>query len=195
MADIDIINSALVKLGEQPLVAVSDPSVPGRLANRTYADLRDALLVEFPWNFAIKRASLAADPTTPEWGFNFSYNFPSDLLRLVSINNESDMEWANEGRAILTDIEAPLEIKYVANVPTEKMDATFRDALAARLAMEWAEPLSQTTSVGQQMATLYRNKLGVARTADGQQDRIQRIDAPDFINARFEGNPALGVIR
>ena len=66
-----------------------------------------------------------------------------------------------------------------------EMEATFREALAARLAMEWAEPLSQTSTVGEQMASLYRNKLQVARVADGQEDRIKSIHAPDFIDARF----------
>ena len=60
-SDIGIINGALSKLGEVPILAVTDNTEPGRLANRTYNDIRDALLREFPWNFAIKRASLAAD--------------------------------------------------------------------------------------------------------------------------------------
>lgn len=184
-ADIDIINVALSKLGEQNLLSITDPSPPGRLANRTYDDIRDAMIREYPWNFATKRASLAAEVTAPVWGFARSFALPSDLLRLISINNTSDQEWRNEGGKVVTDMTAPLEIRYVALVPVDLMDSTFREALAARLAMEWAEPLAQTTSVANSMATLYRNKLQVARVSDGQEDRLQTIDAPDFIDARF----------
>ncbi len=184
-ASIDIINAALSKLGEQALTSVTDQSPAGRLANRTYEDIRDALLREFPWNFATKRASLAADPVAPVWEFSFSYNLPSDSLRLVRINNEFDANWRNEGGAILTDLEAPLEIVYVALVLEGEMDATFREALAARLALEWAEALTQTSTVANSMAALYRNKLQVARTADGQTDRLRVIVSDDFIQARF----------
>ena len=184
-ADIDIINAALSKLGEQPLASVADQSPPGRLANRTYVDIKQALLREFPWNFAIKRVALAVDAAAPVWGFDFAYNLPGDLLRLISLDNSSDYDWRNEGGQIVTDITTPLKIKYVADVLEGKMDATFREALAARLAMEWAEPLSQTSTVVQQMTSLYRNKLQVARIADGQEDRLTVIDAPDFIDARW----------
>jgi len=184
-ADTDIINAALSKLGEQNLIGVTDQSPAGRLANRTYADIRDALWREYPWNFAMKRASLAANAAAPVWGFSYAYQLPSDLLRLVELSNDSDEDWRNESGTVVTDITAPLKILYVGTVLEGAMDATFREALAARLAMEWAEPLTQTSSVGDQMATLYRNKLQVARVSDGQEDRQRVIDAPDFIDARY----------
>ncbi len=184
-ADIDIINAALSKLGEQNLTSVTDASPPGRLANRTYPDIRDALLREHSWNFAVKRASIAADTATPVWEFALQYTLPGDCLRLLELSNTANLDWRLEGNKILTDLAAPLLIKYVARVLEGGMDATFREALAARLAMEWAEPLSQTTSVADAMATLYRNKLQVARAADGQEDRLRAIDASEFVEARW----------
>ena len=68
-ADIDIINAALSKLGEQALLSVADQSVPGRLANRTYKDIKEALLREYPWNFTPKRISLTAAAAAPVGGF------------------------------------------------------------------------------------------------------------------------------
>jgi len=184
-SDIEIINNALSKLGEQNLLAITDPSPAGRLANRTYEDLRDSMLREFAWNFATTRASLAAEVDVPLWEFANSYVLPPDCLRLISVNNPGDLEWRNERNRIVTDITAPLEIKYVARVLVSAFDSTFREALSARLAMEWAEPLSQTTSVASAMANLYQNKLRVARVADGQEDRQQIIEAVGFIEARF----------
>lgn len=185
-AEIDLINSGLAKLGEQALLSVTDDSPAGRLANRHYPDLRDALLREYPWNFATRRASLAAETTAPDWEFANSYPLPSDCLRVVALNNPDMISWRNENRRILTDLSAPLQIKYVAQITdVNAMDPAFRDTLAARLAMEWAEPLAQTTTVQNAMSTLYRNKLQVARVADGQEDDQQILDAPSYIDARF----------
>lgn len=184
-SDIDVINSALSKLGEQPILAVTDPSPPGRLANRTYNDIRDALLREYVWNFATKRASLAADAVAPEWGYARAFSFPSDFLRLISINNDFDQDWRSEGGRIVTDMTAPLQIKYVALVSVDSMDSTFREALAARLAMDWAESLTQTSTVVASMSAMYKNKLQVARVSDGQEDRLKIIDANELIEARF----------
>jgi len=185
MADIDIVNAALSKLGEQPLLAMTDASVPGRLANRTYEDIKDALVREFPWNFAMKRTSLAADPVAPAWGFAYKFNLPGDCMRVVDIENDYNYDWRVEGGTIVTDLSAPLNIRYVGDVLEGAMEATFREALAARLAMEWAEPLSATTSLANSMATLYKNKLQVARAADGQEDRLRAIDVSLFIDSRY----------
>ncbi len=184
-SDTDVVNSALSKLGERPILTIGEASPAGRIAGRTYNDIRDALLREFPWNFATKRASLAASAAAPVWGFARKFVLPADNLRLIEIKNSGDQEWRNEGGAIVTDMTAPLEIRYVARVPVDSMDSAFRDALAARLAMEWAEPLAQTTTVVNSMAAFYKNKLQVARVADGQEDRQRVIDAPGFIEARW----------
>jgi len=184
-ADIDVINSALSKLGEQNLVNTTDVSPAGRLATRTYADIRDALLREFPWNFALKRAAIAANAATPTWGYAYAYNLPTGCLRVVEVENAGGEEWRNEGRMIVTDIGAPLNLLYIGSVEVGEMDSTFREALAARLAMEWAEPLTQTTSVVDQMAGLYRNKLNVARSADSQTEKVRAVDANAFTDARW----------
>ena len=64
--DIDIVNAALIRLGERTIVSFADAVKPAQLAGALYADLRDALLREHPWNFAIRREWLAipaiADP-------------------------------------------------------------------------------------------------------------------------------------
>ncbi len=183
-SDIDVINSALNKLGEPTITSVADNNRVSRLANRDYPIIRDALLRQYDWNFATRRASLAADAEAPEWGFSFQYPLPSEFLRLIMVRNSSDREWRIEGRFILTDLSAPLEILYVKRVAVDDFDPAFYEALAQLLAMEWAEAITQTTSVADQMATFYRNKLQVARTADGQEDREQNITASGFIDAR-----------
>ncbi len=185
-SSVEIVNVALAKLGEQAILAFNDDSVPGRLAQRDYDHYRDALLSEYPWNFAIKRAELAIELPAPTYEFANKYRMPVDLLRLIEVDNPHNWPWRREGDHVLTDMAAPLRIKYVArNTNPAEYPSYFAEALAGRLAMEWAEGLTGTRTVVEQMASLYRNKLQVARVADGQEDSPRQLVTSTFIDVRF----------
>lgn len=185
-SDVEVANAALAKLGEPGLLSFADDSVAGRLASRTFADIRDTLLREYPWNFATKRASLAAEVATPLWGFARQYPVPPDFLRLLEMENPNKWDYNIEGGKILTDLTPPLNIRYIRRVEAvDEMDLNFREALAARLAAEWAESLTQTTTVTEQMNALYTQKLRIARAADGQEDDHRALETTSFIDARW----------
>ena len=56
---VGICNRALEKLGGGYIAALTEASKEARALNRAYDYVRDAVLRAHPWNFAIKRASLA----------------------------------------------------------------------------------------------------------------------------------------
>ena len=185
-SETEIANAALDKLGEPPLTSFDDESRGARLAKRTYADLRDALLREYPWNFAMHRAELAADEDGPEWGYTYRYPLPADFLRQIEIYNPNAAEWRMEGGAILTDLGAPLQLRYIRRITdVNAMDFDFREALSARLAMEWAQALTQDGSTVERMAALYEAKLRTARAADGHEEEPRALETTTFIDARW----------
>ena len=57
--DVDIVNAALIRLGERTIASLADAVKPAQLANAIFAELRDALLREHPWNFAVRRTQLS----------------------------------------------------------------------------------------------------------------------------------------
>jgi len=185
-SETEIANSAFDKLGEPPLTSFDDDSRGGRLAKRTYADLRDSLLREFPWNFAMTRAELAASVTAPVYEYTNAFPMPADFLRLIELYNPSAYDWRMESGAVVTNIGAPLQIRYLRRV-TEvgSMDLAFREALAARLALEWSQPLTQDGALTKQMAELYEAKLRTARAADGQEEVPRALETPSFVEARW----------
>jgi hypothetical protein len=185
-SDVEIVNNALSKLGEQPLLSFDDDSEPARLATRTYADTRDDLLRTNPWNFATRRAQIAAETTAPVYEFARSYPVPSDFLKLIELDNPNRWPFKLEEGRILTDIASPINIRYIFRVTdADAMDVSFREALSARLAMDWAEPLAATTTLTQQMAALARQKLSNALALDAQEDPPEPLRSTSFIRARF----------
>ena len=64
-SQLDICNSALVKLGGMPKVSTSDGSKEGILLEARFSFAKDYVLREHPWKCAIKRVALAPLPATP----------------------------------------------------------------------------------------------------------------------------------
>ena len=190
-SDVSIVNAALIKLGEATITSLTQDSKPARLANAVYSDLRDAVLMAHPWNFALAEASLAADGTSPTWTYDYRYALPetpSKCLRVLRIEDDDQegVEWEVFGRYIHTDQGAPLRIKYVAQVTDAgQYTPLFVETLAARLAAELAEPLKQSSSMTQAMWELYERKLAQARSADAQEGTPQNITANEWLAARL----------
>lgn len=154
-----IANRALTKLGAARILSMDDDNTQGRAVSSLYDTVRDAELRAKNWRFAIKRASLPALSTTPAWGFSVQYQLPSDCLRIVQVGEYylgpsmadyrtgPDIPFRIEGQQILTDIDAPLKVRYIFREtdPTH-FDACFVEAFACRLAAELAEPLTQSNT-------------------------------------------------
>jgi hypothetical protein len=114
-SDIDIVNRALIKLGQGMIDAFDDETDTARAASALYYHNRNMLLRKIPWNFARKWAALAqlaaaplnldiitpADRGTGQVNFGFAYQLPNDCLRVHRFSPK-DMVWRVIGRTIYT---------------------------------------------------------------------------------------------
>lgn len=184
-SEVEIANSALILVGAEPINTLSDTnSKEARLCNRLFADLRDRLLAHHPWNFAIKRAELAQTSTTPVFGFDFSYQRPSDCLRILD-SNLGDEKWAEESDEILANF-SNMKIKYIAKVTdVSKWSQGFEEAFAYKMALYLAPSLSRssalTTSIKQDYLVILRD----AKSQDAQASGVTQIEADEWLNSRF----------
>lgn len=145
-SDVGICNRALQRVGQPRIISLADESVAARACNAAYESLRDAALRSHPWSFAVKRASLAADSAAPAFGPALAYSWPTDALRIL-LPNDSDLDWIVEGRKILSDWDAPLEIRYIARITDPNtMDPLFREFLSAYIGAEICEELTQSNN-------------------------------------------------
>lgn len=176
---VDVANRALTKLGAARITSLSDDNKQARSINSCFSTLLDAELRQNRWTFAIKRAELPALSETPTFGFNYQYALPADFLRLdmindmypsVSLDNYISTEvadYAIENKMILTDLEAPLKIRYGANVSDPNLwDSLFIEALACRLAAEICEDLTQSSGKRTQAWNEYKQALQAGKRAN-----------------------------
>ena len=164
VADVDIVNLALIKLGSPTISALTDTAKRAVTMNAIYTQNRDAELRSNAWSFALHRDSLSASTTAPAHTYDHAYPLPSDCLRLYDV--DEGQEYQVEGNAILTNYDAPLKIRYVRNVSESEFDPLFVEALSCRLASAACEAITQSNSKMTRMEELHTRAIDEAVMAD-----------------------------
>ena len=183
VSTVDICNRALQKLGHTKITSLDDDVKAARESQRAYALVRDAVFRDHPWNCLLARASLAALSETPAWGFANQYQLPVDCLRVLEV--DTDCVWRIEGRRILTDAGAPLNVVYVRQEDDpEQYDLLLVEALASRLAVELAESLTQSNTKRELAERAYLEVLSQGRRADAQEGSARRLFRSSWLEAR-----------
>lgn len=185
---VSICNQALDLLGADPITSLDDDTEAARVCKRNLAGCIDAVLRAYPWNPAMKRASLAASPTPPSWGYTFAYPLPVDHLRLWAIEGEDDggLDYRIEDGTILTDAGSPLNILYIARITDpNKFDPMLSEAIAAKMSSVIAFKLTGSSSRSEALSVLYRQRLRFAREIDASETRTARIVTHDWIEERI----------
>jgi hypothetical protein len=179
MDQVAICNLALGWLGANPITSIDDASVTAELCKANWDAVRDVVLEAREWTFAIKRASLAADATAPEYYWGLRYQLPSTCVRVLDADDGSgyaDFEWVKEGQYILTNQAAPLRIRYVERVEdTALWSAGFGMAMAYRLAFAICIALTENRSQQNDLWALFQKSLTEAARMDGMQGRSEHV--------------------
>lgn len=198
MDPLQVVNLGLQWIGKDPIASLDNPS--GKVAERVaaaYAGLRDAVLEERDWTFAIERLSLNKDAQAPAFGFTARFLLPARVLRVItaaepagtpgvidafaaSIYGASNgLEWQKEGRYLVANTSAAtLNVRAVVQVEDSALwSPGFCQALAARIAAEFAVPMTDNRSLQVDMWKLYDLKLREAGLQDGRQGRSERLRA------------------
>jgi hypothetical protein len=183
-SDLGIVNSALIKLGVEIISALPGVTRQGLLANEQLSKIREELLYEHPWNFAMKRASLTATGTPAVFEFAYEYTLPGDCLRVWCTQYEEDFYQVEGGK--LYSNYSDVKIRYIANIsdPT-KFSPTFAELLSLKLAADLAFVLVQSNALKNTLLQEYVVKLRDHRSTDAQENPSYPLTDDLFIESRF----------
>jgi len=180
---VEICNSALVKIGVEPIGSFSEDSKAARVLATQYPLIRDSLLQDHYWNFAIKTVALAKLPTQDLGGRGTKFALPNDYEQAIKLLSnrfykiESGVLIAQEDVAIL---------KYVwKNTDTSTYTSLFKEALAWAIAGDIAFLMVQSTTLADRVQETARKKKLDAASVDAQEDFIDNVHADDFIEGRY----------
>jgi len=190
---VDICNLALDLLQvDDPVTDIDNPSTKTEeLCSRWYDNTRREALRAHSWNFAIKRAQLAQDSTSPAFGYSAAFNLPADYIRLMYVTlNDVNAEQildpqsysVEDGQILIGGIRSvtpdALNIVYTYdadNVP--RFDPLFTAYFYTLLAQNMAYSASQSNTNIQRINGLMDQIESKAKAMDGQESPPRRRES------------------
>jgi len=151
MSKIEIINRALLKLGEPPVSSLSDAAF-GKSYDMIYKDIKKLLLSAYPWRFACALKQLVR--SDEKFGQRFMYQLPEDCLLLLKVvdadANMALKRYEIAGQAIVVETALSIAAEYVKDQDDDAVfSPLFKEALASKLAAELAMRLKHSANFKQ----------------------------------------------
>lgn len=188
--EVDICNSALVKLGALPVNDLNDDTKEARLCRFQYPKIRDSVLRSAPWSFALKRKALAITPSYPqEFGVSdmSAFVLPEDCVRVWKLYDRNT-KYMIQGRLLLADSDEA-QIFYVSNnIPVSQYDASFCEAVANMLAADLCYSLTQSLTARKAYEDSGEYWISQARSFNSQEVTPDSFQFDMFLDARIGGN-------
>ena len=177
MADkVGIANQALKLCGASRITSFEDDTPEGESIRTFYGSSKETVLAAFPWYCAKERASLAASPAAPVFGFSYEYALPDGFLNVVELKGYGPYDdWSREGNKFLSNQAGPLQIVYTTNVAESLMTPDLVKALAAYLGAELALDLMESSSRHDNLMQRYTMALDQAQMNNSRSRRTQQI--------------------
>jgi len=185
-SDLEICNKALIKIGNTPVGSLEDNKKAARLCKSSWDSVKNQILRDHAWNFAVKRATLDSGTESTVWGFSHKHTVPNDMLRLLEIRDSRVGDYQLEEKSILSN-DSVLDIRYIRKVPAEEdiTDDLFIDAASARLAFEICEALTQSDGKKKIVWAEYIDALARAKKVDGQENPPVPFSEDNWISIRY----------
>lgn len=175
------------------ITSLTEGSPNANRCNEQYAKLRDQMLRKHLWNFAKERVKLAQLSETPVSGFDYQYQLPSDLMRVLAVHDNDasrgTIRYEIKGDRILSDANE-IYLIYVRRVtdPNE-MDELFRECLAIALAEDLALAVTGSQPLQERMRGKLRSEIATAKGADAIEDWPEQFPESSWLSARG-GSPS-----
>lgn len=191
---IAIINVAMRRLGQEPIVSLTEGSRAANLASPHYDELLPVMTRSNQWNWATKRVELARSARTPVSTFDYQFFMPADNLRTVVVSASdlgvTDLDYKlahddTDGDVLLTD-STQVFLTYVASITDPaRMPPDFRYALSMAIARDLAYPLTSSAGIADRMDQAAQAAWMRAVSTDAIEDMPDRRPEGSWVQSRY----------
>lgn len=183
---VGICNIGLIEIGEDPIASLDDNRKAAILCKSRYDQVRRDLLRAHTWNFARKRAQIANATTAPAFGFSTAFGLPNDFIRMVNLPDSDMAEYQVEGRQLLTNESAPLNVVYIYDCQDPTLfDPLFVTTLGFAMGEALAWPITQSRDVEAKMRSKKEAQIPTARLVGSQENSAEEWDEDVWLRSRL----------
>jgi hypothetical protein len=182
---VSISNDALIRVGADTIISLTEDTEQARVCNQVFDDAYDALLQSHNWNFAVERAQISQSATDPLFGYDHKYLLPTNPYCLKVLKIDTDFEYRIEGRYLFTDA-APVYIEYIARVADfNRLSPLFRQALSIYIASQIAYTLTGSTSLKASLVQEFTQMYKLARFEDAKEGTPEKFQDGTWKTCRY----------
>jgi len=177
---------ALARIGANRLTSYDDDtSVEAIHCRLHYEQTRDSLLQSHWWRFAVKRAELSEDESSPDFGWDYQFVLPADYLSCIGLY-DTVSSYSLEGSLLLTN-DGSADLVYIAQVTdVTTFSPMFVEVLVLQLALKLVMPLSQDKVLRRELQEEYAMTMARAKTNNkAEMETIGREDLYLWNDARL----------
>lgn len=183
-----ICNSALARLGSEPIKDLTDTSNGAIFCNRFLPQAVEYVLGQWNFTFARRRQKLAMNAEEPLFGWNYQFNCPKDLIRLIEViggNNKTPTQselvpYQVENGMILTNSDS-IYITYIARPDNpNQLSHSARNAISTHLAFLLSTPLTASEQLISFLAAESQRAIEQAKTEDAHMNYDPYAHGQDF---------------
>ncbi len=206
---IEICNYALQELGANSITSLNEGTTEANECSLRYESCRQSLLSMHPWNFAVKRAQLAREVATPEFGYAYQYALPADFLFMLKTSLEEDYETGVPSLISRTDYiydnvsrvqadkyvmedgkllshDDSVKVVYIADrTDSAVFSATFVELLSRYLASKIAYRVTGSKSERDTQYALFQKEFEYFQSIDSQQGVVDSTEISQYLSARL----------
>lgn len=198
----DILNMALVNLGQDVIATVEEISKEANTLRIHYDNALKDVLRDYDWGFAKRQITAAELPEAPLL-FAHAYAYPTDCAKarrvmrgfqtggvakvaarqsiIFEVGRSSD----GKQKAILTNCPPPAILEYTtANIQPSELDPKFVTAFSWRLSAAIAFGILNDPSAAQNALQFYSAALSDAKGSDADEGRLPRLPDGAFLQSR-----------
>lgn len=191
---VDLCNMSIGRLGNYGTISnIDTPRSDAEITCALWYDIsRQAFLKLAMPNFAIARKRVSQVVETPPYPFGYSYEYPSDCLKVLGIGAVEDKEnnYTVENNRIYTDLQYDegLPLRYIKDITdVSKMSPEFKIEFSWYMAGNIALEITQDLSKVKMIEEILPSKLSMLSGLNAQENRPIRISRSRFKNARRTG--------
>lgn len=180
-SEVEAANGALAHVKHPPIASLQERRAAAIACRTRFGDTRDALLREYPWNFATAWVTPAMDPRPGLGKFKNRYPLPADCVKVRSVDGLELDDWAIEASSInpgedavqvsvlVTNATAP-NIEYTRRIESPALwDALFLQCFQLRLGAAIAPLVGRNSGLAAELEARAEAKLRPAKRVDAQE--------------------------